>query len=260
MSRKKTQFVRSKKTQTLARLTAVFVPMEDAVSEAESAISERLGTYNRLLNPKRAGRLSKGDMTRDNNQRKYDHVAAVHRERAAFDALCTAMEAMHPTLMSIKATVSEAAEEHTSLLRLNFIEACKLYKTALAVMSRFDSMDYEWTLDAYLHEEARAAETWLDGIPPLPECKDQLPRYQGHHLCIIAAHALHAADELAEGKNSTGGFLGDVGVCLRTQHEQSAGHVVAAFLARHGVDAFCQSEGDLQVNVGKKKRASRSSK
>lgn len=276
----KSKFVRSRQTETLSTLTDALVSLDAAVAESDTAISERLETYNRLLHPKHSKSLSVEDLTRDANQRKYDHVAAVHRERAAFEELCAAMDTMLPLLTRVNeklvsAKFEDADFKFNSLLTLNYIEGCKLYKAALAILGRFGDLRYEWTLDTYLGEEAKAASAWLKRVPPLPKRRDEgsslLPPAFTHLPAVILGRAMSAIDEFGHREgvdNSRGGFLGTVmyasdvkpangfvGICLGGEREDIAGQDVAVLLRQAGWDAFCQSNdrGDLQVNLGRKR-------
>jgi hypothetical protein len=220
MSRKQkqSQFVRSRETETLATLTATYVALEAAVTEAHAAIEECLEKHNNLLNPKRARSLSQGEITRDNNQRKYDYVAAVRRERQAFGELCAAMDVMHPLLGTLRTKLEPAhcndfEREERQTLQLNFIESCHLYKSALAALSQFSDMSYEWTLEAYLGEECKAAADWFAGVPALPPRIGVQGAYEAHVPAVILGRAMAAIDRYGNRhrcKADVGGFLGQV--------------------------------------------------
>lgn len=266
------KYVRSRKTETLSALTDALIALDAAVAEADAATSQRLDTYNKLLNPKQSKKLSALEITRDNNERKYEHVAAALRERYAFEQLCEAMQAMLPLLHTVKqklksANFDDVEREFDSELKLNFVEACKLYKAAFAALGRMDELRYEWTLDVYLDEESKAACAWLDTVPTLPDGDSSMlaPAY-AHLPTVILGRAMRAIHEHGE-HNGDSGFLGSamyatevkpaagaIGIGLREAFEDVAGAQVAALMRDAGWDAFIQSDyGDLQVNLGRKR-------
>ena len=267
----KRQFVgHASSDRLLTDITSAFGFLDAAVTEAEDAVATKLATLNSLLNPKSGKARFHKELTRDNNQRKYDHVAAVIRERAACQRLAASMEIMHPLLQKMKKRVetgrlAEGDGRKLAHLRLTFIESCRLYKEAQSALARFDEMSYEWTLDCFLDEEAKAAGQWLEQVPPLPSHGDCGP----DATLLMLARCLAAIDNFGSEKARAGGFLGTVmyasdieapqggiGIPLRTAEERMAAAAVLTTLRKKGFDAFIQQgdshSQDLQINLPKK--------
>jgi len=253
-------FIKSHQEPILAQFTGSWNQLEAAVTEAETAVRERLQSHSELTSHNAVNAAKKRRMSVEAlvKERKLKFCAATVREQAAFEPLCQAIEAMHTTLAEVRA-FRAAEKKMDSLsafwmrdaLNLNFSLAVELYKRAFTALSRFGYADLEWTLSTMLDQDREEAELWLDGVPELPERKalsslDRDPKSSA----IMMASVFTMLERFESG-----------GGCVSINDRESAAYLVARLLKAKGWNAFVQDRTSpgmsvgLQVNKPRKKRS-----